>query len=149
MAEEDVAFGDQQEGDLDQKYGNIIKQEKAQAPLRTSFNIAPETPPAKAGDVIKLSKQTGLDRDTVSQDFDNIKKTVAQPTDKEYQKLLDNAPKVSKWLEDPYNASATQNDRPKLQKLEQSLSQTDPLARVKSDEEVVRGAEVAAQGRYD
>lgn len=150
MAEADPVLPEpEQDSTLDQKYGSIIQSEKKQAPIRSSFDVAQETDPKKAGDIITLSKRTNLDRDTVRDDFDNIKKTVAQPTDKEYQSLLTNAPKVSKWLEDPYNAAATKNDRPHLEKLEQSLAESDPLARVQTDEEVVRRAEEAALRRYD
>jgi GNAT superfamily N-acetyltransferase len=87
---------------------DIIKQDQAQA-IQQNMYAAKDVEAERQKQIIELSKQTKLPEDFVGRNYDDLVKE-QKYAGRDYQKIVDESPAVTQFLQDPNNAKLAQDD---------------------------------------
>lgn len=102
-------------------YTDLIKEDsggQTQA-VKQSMFVAEKRDPDRHAKVLELSKRSKLPADFVERNFDDVQKKTSTPTT-DYDQLLSESPGLSKWLQNPDNATIAKDDLDNLKKVERS-----------------------------
>lgn len=121
-------------------YDQIIREEREQkrAALKRSLHVGSTIPSESAVQALDLSRKTGIPTRVVHQDPTKAKQLVDKPDEFEALKLLGDAPRTAKYLQDPYKASAFRHELGALRMLEQSIQQIEKPSFTPTPEEELR-----------
>lgn len=105
------------------EYDAVLQEQKgAQTTLlRATMQTAAQVTPDRAAQVIKLSERTKLPTNVVERNFDDLSKKY-DLSDNEYDSMLRENPKLSKWLLDTSNASIARDDLPLMRRIENTFT---------------------------
>lgn len=108
----------------------------ADVAVRTSMFAASKTAPDTAAKVQELSAKSGIPADVVSRNFDTVQSKTAV-TDRPYEKIAAQTPKLNYWLQDPGNTSASHDDLDKLGLMEWMFSSASKVADALRDPDAI------------
>lgn len=118
---------------------DLIRRDKEErrSLLERSLYVGSKIEPKAAVDALNLSSKTGIPADTILRDATAAKEAAAEPSENEFLKLLERAPKTAQWLQDPHKAAAVRPDLYGLSYLEELSRQAEkPPYTPASDEEL-------------
>lgn len=135
-------------------YDAIVSEQQAKsqarAPLMRSAYVADKIEPEQAQEALRISRQSKLPASLILR---NLQRGVKQepPTQvNEYDAILEEAPRYSKWIENPINKAATKNDYENLKNLERILAdQRKPWEMPRGDEEIQKSATAKVDSTLD
>jgi len=111
------------------------------ATVKASEPIAPEL----AARVLKMQVRTGIDRDLIARNLEDVEKE-ASAADFNPEQFRRTSPKMAKWLsESPYHVAVAREDLKALGNLEAMFFRKDDPTRPLSDKEVEASAQRAAK----
>lgn len=104
-------------------YNDILDADKAQQrdSLKQSVYAAKDLEPDRHAKVMALASQMNLPVPIVDRNYDDLAKK-SQLASTDYEKLIDENPKFSGWLQDPNNAGVAKHDMPALKGLEDQVN---------------------------
>ncbi len=105
------------------EYFDMLESDKGdkKAALQQSMFVAQKTLPDRAAQVQELAKKVKLPTNLVERHFDELQKKSPE-LQPDYDKIIDEAPGLSKWLANPDNAAIGRDDTEALGKLERGIS---------------------------
>lgn len=104
-------------------YAGMIDEDKnvQKRAVRGSMYLAAGEDPDRKAKVVSLANQMNVAPEFVERNYDSLQKS-KKVEDFDYGKLIDESPELSKWLEDPNNASVAHDDIDSLSKIERDVS---------------------------
>lgn len=104
------------------EYDSLIggEREQRRANLQQSMTAAAATEPDRAARVVKLAKEVGLDTATVSRKLEDVERE-SYLANNDYDRMMDETPGLSKWLENPDNASVGRDDLDALGRIDKAV----------------------------
>lgn len=109
------------------EYYDLVNEQagEGQAALKQSMYVATKQNPDQEAKVQNLSKKMNLPADFVRRKYDDLEKKQTE-ADNDYETILKDSPTLSKYLEDPNNASVSHDDLDPLGRVDRHARAINP-----------------------